>query len=177
MNTSHHPKLRGFSMLEMVIVVSIIGIMATIAIPRFADAGSGRRLSAAKRTLINDIESAQIRARATSKVHVIKFYPSENRYIIVEGEDIRREAVILVRDFDEDPFALGINRTSLGGDEYAVISVYGDMTPGFTVGLLDGGIEIRVEIGGVAGFGVTPTLTLTDGEAVVLESLKMVDVK
>ena len=170
MNVQNHHQSKGFSMIEMVIVVAIIGIMATIAIPRFADAGSGRRLSAAKRTLIKDIESAQTRARATSKVHVIKFYPSENRYIIVEGEDIRREAVILVRDFDEDPYTLGIKRTNLGGDEYAVISVYGDIAPGFTIGLLDDGIEIVVEIGGVADFGVTPALTITDGEVVALDA-------
>lgn len=177
MNTRHHIKSHGFSMIEMVIVVTIIGIMATIAIPKFADAGSGRRLSSAKRTLIGDIESAQLRARATSKVHVVKFYPSENRYIIFEGEDVRREAAILVRDFDEEPYTLGLNRTNLGGDEYAVISVYGDITPGFSVGLLDDGIEIAVVIGGVADFGVTPTLTITDGEATGIDTFAAVEIK
>jgi len=164
-------------MIEMMIVVVIIGIVATISIPKFADAGSGRRLSAAKRTLISDIESAQIRARATSTVHVVKFYPNENRYIIVEGEDIRREAVILVRDFDDDPYNLGIKRTNLAGDQYAIISVYGDISPGFTVGLLDDGIEILVEIGGVADFGVTPTVTITDDEAVALDAVNAAEVK
>lgn len=149
----------------MVIVVTIIGIMATIAIPKFADAGSGRRLNAAKRTLTADVQWAQLRARATSKVHVIKFYTSGNRYIVFEGEDASREAVVLVRDFDEDPYALGIKRTDLGVNGYTVISVYGDISPGFTVGLEDDNIEISVVFEGVADFGVTPTVTITDGEA------------
>ncbi len=177
MNARYSHKSLGFSMIEMVIVVVIIGIVATITIPKFADAGSGRRLMAAKRTLIKDIQSAQTRALATSMVHVIKFYPSENRYIIVEGEDIKREAIILIRDFDEDPYTLGINRTSLGVNQYAVISAYGDISPGFTVGLIDDSIEISVEVSGVADFGVVPTLTISDSSATSIETAKVAESK
>lgn len=149
----------------MVIVVTIVGIMATIAIPKFADAGSGRRLNAAKRTLTADVQWAQLRARATSKVHVIKFYTSGNRYVVFEGEEAIRESIVLVRDFDEDPYALSIKRTNLGVNGYTVVSVYGDISPGFTVGLEDDNVEISVVFGGVADFGVTPTITITDVEA------------
>ena len=161
----------------MVIVVTIVGIMATIAIPKFADAGSGRRLNAAKRTLTADVQWAQLRARATSKVHLIKFYTSGNRYVVFEGEEAKREAVVLVRDFDEDPYALSIKRTNLGVNGYTVVSVYGDISPGFTVGLEDDNVEILVVFGGVADFGVTPTITIPDDEAVSLGADSVVDVK
>ena len=51
-------------MIEMVIVITIIGIVSAIVVPRFADAGAGRRLAAAKRTLTNDTEMAKRLARA-----------------------------------------------------------------------------------------------------------------
>lgn len=158
-------KLRGFSMIELVIVVAITGVIAAIAVPKFADAASGRRLLAAKRTLIQDIEMAQLLSRASSKIHVVKFYVAENKYIIVEGTDIKREAVILTRDFDDDPYNLNISRTNLSGDNVVVISAFGDLSPAFSVGLIDNGTEIPITFGGVADFGVTPTITITLDEA------------
>jgi len=155
---------RAFSMIELVIVVAITGIVAAIAVPKFADAGSGRRISAAKRTLIADVEMAQLRARATSKAHVIKFYPDENSYIIVEGTDIKRESVILTRDFDPDPYSIGINRTSLGTNQYAVISAFGDISPTFVVGLIHDNIETAVIFTGVADLGIFPDDIITIDE-------------
>lgn len=161
---------RGFSMIEMVMVIAIIGIITAIALPKFAHAGAGRRLSAAKNTLISDIEMVKLRARGTSKVHVIKFYPDENKYIIVEGTDIKREAVILSRDFDDEPYTVGLSRTTIGASESAVISVYGDMSPGFLVGFTDGEVEITTSFDGIADFGVAITETIT------LDEMKAVDI-
>ena len=161
-------------MIELVIVVAITGIIAAIAVPKFADAGSGRRVSAAKRTLIADVEMAQIRARAGSKIHVIRFYPDENSYIIVEGTDIKRDAVILSRDFDSDPYSIGIKRTNLGTDQFVVISAFGEISPAFAVGLLNDGIETIVSFGGIEDIGVVPaeTITIAEVKEVTLDAIK-----
>tara|TARA_R110002072_G_scaffold42064_20_gene118644 strand:+ start:69480 stop:69986 length:507 start_codon:yes stop_codon:yes gene_type:complete len=151
-------------MFELVIVITIIGIVSTIAIPKFADAGSGRRLSAAKKTLLEDIEFAKLRARSTSKMHLIKFYPGKDIYIIVEGTDINREAVILKRDFAASPYTVDLSRTNLGADNTAVFTVYGDASPAFRVGLQDHGAEITVDIEGVEDVGVTPVVNIVVDE-------------
>ncbi len=161
---------RGFSLVELVLVVAIIGIIAAIALPKFAHADAGRKLMAAKRVLLSDIEMTALRARAKSKVHVIKFYPDENRYIIVEGTVLKRQAVILSRDFDEDPYAMGISRTTLGADQTVVFSVYGDLSPGFMVGLTDGEVEITVSIGGLS------TLSIAVTDSITLEEVQALDV-
>ena len=61
----------AFSMIEMVLVVSIMAIIVTIAAPKFADAESGRSLQSAKSVIESDINAIKLRARATGKEHVL----------------------------------------------------------------------------------------------------------
>jgi len=154
----------GFSLVELVIVISIIGVVSAIAFPKFADAGSGRRIMAAKRTLIADVQYAKLRARATNKTHVIKFYPSENKYIIVQGTNIRKQDVVLARDFDDDPFTIGIVSTDLGPSQYTIVTPFGDLSPGFIVNLSNNEVQIPVSLDGTASVGVIPVDTITIGE-------------
>lgn len=144
-----HPRLHaGFSMLEMVIVVAIIAIAAAIAVPRFADAGSGRRLAAAKRTLESDVQLAKRLARAQGVAYTLGFYPDENMYVIIEGTEIKRSAVVFTRDFDAEPFTLDISSTSLGASAFVVVTPYGELVDSFTVTIRDGGIEIPIAFAG-----------------------------
>lgn len=154
----------GFTIVELVIVMVIIGAVSAIAIPRFADAGSGRRLAAASRTLIADIEHIKLVARSSSKTHIIKFYPADEMYVIVKGTEVNRNSIVLVRVLSDSPFAAGINRTSLGANQFAVINPLGELSPGFTVGLLVNGVEKSVVVDGGASSPVSVTDTITTVE-------------
>ena len=162
MHSSNKPTERGFSLIEVVIVVTIIGIIATIAVPKFADAGSGRRLSAAQKVLRADIATAKLRARATSKVHAIKFYPDDEYYVIIEGTTVKPSAIIIKRDLSADPYRVGIKRTSLGVVPYSIITPFGDLSPAFSVTVDDQGIEIPVSFDGIASTGLTVVDTVVD---------------
>jgi len=164
MNAVCSKNTRAFSMIELVIVLAIIGIVSVIALPKFAHADSGRRLSAAKNTLIADIDYAKLRARTTGKIHVIQFYPTIDKYIIVEGTTISRNAVILSRDFTLDPYKIDLSRVNLSGDKTSVITVYGQLSPGFNVGLADDGVELMVTFDGIAAVGVIVTSAITGQE-------------
>lgn len=52
--------LKGFTLLELMIVVIIVGILASLAIPRFIDA-TRRAKEAEARSILGTIRSAQIR--------------------------------------------------------------------------------------------------------------------
>tara|TARA_R110000737_G_scaffold2923_10_gene9259 strand:- start:17926 stop:18471 length:546 start_codon:yes stop_codon:yes gene_type:complete len=165
MNTARRNTERGFSMIELVIVVAVMGIIAAIAVPKFADAASGRKIQAAKKQLLADIKATKLRARATSKQHTLKFFLNENMYVIVEGNEIDKNAIIIARDFDEDPYNLGIQRTSLGGDEVLVITPFGDLTPPTTVRLQLGSHTHDVILDGIADPGYAPVVSATAEEA------------
>ena len=55
-------KDKGFTLLEMMIVIAIIGIVSAIAIPNFYSYAAGMKLRSASRDLFSNVKKAQINA-------------------------------------------------------------------------------------------------------------------
>jgi type IV pilus assembly protein PilE len=68
MNTSCHKNARGFTLVEMSIVVALIGILAGIALPTYQSAMNKARRSDALVALM-DVHLAQSRFRANNAVY------------------------------------------------------------------------------------------------------------
>jgi prepilin-type N-terminal cleavage/methylation domain-containing protein len=165
----------AFSMIEMVLVVIIIGVIAAIAAPRFAEAGSGRRLSSASKIIERDISSIQLRAKATGKIHTLVFYPASDMYIALEGTDIRKDAIVFMRELDEAPLSLDLARTDIGDNQDIVISAFGGFDKAFTVTVADDGIEREVSF--TANGFTRPAITETDTDLEVDVKVLEVEIK
>ncbi len=139
---------RAFSMIEMVMVVVIIGIVAAIAVPRYADSRTGRHLSVAKSTLEKDIQLVKLRARSMAKKHTIYFSPDDDTYMVFEGTDLSSDKVVFARSMSKDPIDVDLSRTNLGASPYVVVSAFGDLNKNLSVGLAYQGTEIVVPFTG-----------------------------
>jgi prepilin-type N-terminal cleavage/methylation domain-containing protein len=63
---------RGFTVIEMVLVIMIIGIATVIGLPRMNAAATGASVRGARTTLINLISRTRIAATQTNRIAVFK---------------------------------------------------------------------------------------------------------
>ena len=77
---------RGFSMLELLLVVAILGIVAAIAVPRFTNANAQRDLDNAARQLVVDLRwTSQMAANSVDTVKVVFVNTAPFGYRVVQG--------------------------------------------------------------------------------------------
>jgi len=120
-----HKKQKGFTLIELVIVIVILGILSAFALPRFADLGGDARAST-----IQGVAGAMRSASAISRSACLA---SADCNESVADEEIVLEGETIALDFGYPTAALDgiILASQISGDEFD-ITVDGDaVTVGF----------------------------------------------
>lgn len=140
----------GFTLLELVVVLILLGAVALVAIPTFSRGLTGIRLETATRDLITHMRQARMQAVATQRVHRILLLPAET------PESPSSYAVT-------DEFERPLKRIDLPERVHPVlddasprlISFYpnGRSSGGFVVLRAEGGRRTTVEVSPITGFG------------------------
>lgn len=94
---------RAFSLVELTVVLVLIGVLAALAAPRFANASSHRRVESAAARVIADLRYAQQRARATSD-NVSLNFRGGNSYTLAD----KNTKVLQTVDLSAEPFGVQI---------------------------------------------------------------------
>ena len=110
----------GFTLVELVIVMVIIGVVGAIALPRFSQATARQQLDAAAERLVSDLELAKTRARASSQTVTVAFNRSAESYTISGGGG---DAFTV--ELDESPYNALIGTASFGGSTTLTFNGYG----------------------------------------------------
>jgi prepilin-type N-terminal cleavage/methylation domain-containing protein len=106
---------RGFSLLELLIVVTIMALVAGVAVPRFAASIQRQRADAAARRVAADLNMAQSRANTTSTTVTVTFTFASSQYQVSGVADLAQPLNTYTVKLPNDPYGATLVSTTFGG--------------------------------------------------------------
>jgi prepilin-type N-terminal cleavage/methylation domain-containing protein len=143
----------GFTLLELTVAMLIIGLLASLIAPRFAQTMSANRAEMAARRLTADLRRVQDAARITSSSLVVRFTvsPTASLYEAPGLPDLDHRGGHYVVRLHDDPYHVELATVSLGGDNELVFDGQGKPDTAGTITVRAGDHVRTITIDGPSG--------------------------
>lgn len=132
-------------------VVVIIGIIASVTVPRMAKALAVQRVQAAAKRIAADLALAQRQARITSTTRQIGFAVGSNTYALSNVRHLDRAAGAYYVDLADEPYGVTLVSASFGVDSCLSFDGYGVPDSGGSVVISCGAVSFRVMVAADTG--------------------------
>lgn len=162
----------GFSLIELIVVIFLIGITAAIVVPRFGASQSRYHALSSARRVAADLAAARTRADAVSAGVFVEFKPGSPRYTIQTPS----AGTSTQADLSSEPFVAVVTAADFGGEVAAAFDAFGNAAkPGsVSVQSQKTACDVTLSASGVVGVSA-PYLVgmrVTPGKAAVAEEDK-----
>jgi len=123
--TSDANRWRGFSLLELALVLAIIAVAAGVAAPRYARSVGRYRAEMAARRIASDLAYARRRAQTAGASQTVAFAPAGNDYRLPGARSLKDASGEYVVHLAADPYRTALISADFGGDATVVFDAYG----------------------------------------------------
>lgn len=146
LSRSDGPGRGGFTLIEMIITVLIMGILAAVAAPRFHGSLVRMRAESAARRIQADLHLARDQAIATSTAKVVSFSLANHTYQLSSTADLNRKSENYVVDLTAEPYRAMLVTVNFGGDAQVVFDHFGQADSGGTITVAAGGFQTTISL-------------------------------
>lgn len=141
----------GFSLIELVLTTVIVGVVAAMAVPRYADALARYHIEGAARRVVADIDHARNRAEASSG-DVAVYFDIANSTIRVPGlPSLTQPDVEFSTVLADEPYHTRMTGADFNGNARLDFNGYGKPAAGGTIVLRSGGLTRTITVDGDTG--------------------------
>lgn len=132
----------SFSLVELAIVIAVIGVLVTIAVPRYAKFVTRHCVATASQRIMADLAFAQRQARLSGASQTVRFKVSLDEYRLVDVPDPDRSGADYVVRLGAEPYQVSIASVDFGGSAEVTFDIHGTPDRGGSV-VVQGGRWVR----------------------------------
>ena len=145
----------AFTLTELIVVMLLLGIVATIAAPRFTESVHRFRAESSAKRIMMDLNMARRRAMIMGKAVEVTFSPSTHSYSIPQVSSLNSITQTFQVSLSVSPYQSTLNSVSFpggtGGDLQVIFNHYGSPDSGGSVIVHCGTINKTVQLNANTG--------------------------